>query len=64
MELNYNDPIMEPWEMCSIPSLPLLIYTLSPRGVVPDRVLSMGPIELFKHLTDVELNWLSDIGTI
>ena len=44
------------WEMWSIISLPLLPGPLWPGVVAPDRVLSMGQIELFKielfdHLT-------------
>ena len=41
-------PVMlELWGMQSTPSLPLLPDPLWPRVVVPDRILSMGQIELF-----------------
>ena len=36
------------WMMQSTPSLPLLPGLLSPGVVAPDRILSMGQIELFK----------------
>ena len=38
--------ILELWEMQSTPSLPSLPGSLRPRVVAPDRVLSMGQIEL------------------
>ena len=37
--------------MRSTPSLPLPPGSLRPGVVAPDRVLSMGQIELFDHLT-------------
>ena len=37
--------------MWSIPSLPLLPGPLGTGMVVPDRVLFMGQIQLFNHLT-------------
>ena len=41
-------PVMlELWGMCSIPSLPLFPGPLWPKVVAPERVLSMGQIELF-----------------
>ena len=41
-------PVMlELWRMRSIPSLPLLLGSLWPGIVAPDRVLSMGQIKLF-----------------
>ena len=43
-----DSPVMlELWGMLSIPSLPLLPVPLWPRVVAPERVLSMGQIELF-----------------
>ena len=56
-------PVLELWGMGSTPSLPLLPGPLWPGVVVPYRVLSMGHIELFNHLTvckqmtDIELNF-------
>ncbi len=45
-------PVMlELWEMWSSPSLPSLPGLLWLRVVTPDRILSMGQIELFNHLT-------------
>ena len=44
------------WEMWSTPSLPLLLGQLWPGGEAPDRVLSMGQIELFDHLNCVQTN--------
>ena len=50
------------WGIGSTSSLPLLPGSLLTEVVVPDRVLSMGQIELFDHLivckqiTDVKLN--------
>ena len=38
-------PDLEIWRMWSTPSLPLLLGSLWPRVVTPDRVLSMGQIE-------------------
>ena len=38
--------ILELWGMWSIPSLPSLPGPLQPGAIVPDRVLSMGQIEL------------------
>ena len=38
--------MLELWEMRSIPSLPSLPGPLWPEVVAPDRVLSMGQIEL------------------
>ena len=38
--------MLELWGMQSTPSLPLLPDPLRPRVVVPDRVLSIGQIEL------------------
>ena len=41
-------PVMlDLWGMQSNPSLPSLLFPLGPRVVAPDRVLSMGQIELF-----------------
>ena len=40
--------ILELWEMWSTPSLPLLPGTFLLGVVVPDRVLSMGQLELFE----------------
>ena len=49
-------PVMlELWRIRSTPSLPLLSGSLWPRVVVPDRVLSMGQIELNCVLI---LNWI------
>ena len=39
--------MLELWEMQSIPSLPLFPGALWPGVIAPDRVLSMGQIELF-----------------
>ena len=39
--------MLEFWGMQSTPSLPSLPGPLRPRVIVPDRVLSMGLIELF-----------------
>ena len=39
------------WGISSTPSLPSLPGPLSPRGVAPDRVLSMSEIELYCVLT-------------
>ena len=45
-------PVMlEPWGTWSTLSLPSLPGPLKPRVVAADRVLSMGQIELFDHLT-------------
>ncbi len=45
---DYEVPIiLELWGMRSTPSLPSLQGSLWPRVVAPDRVLSMGQIELF-----------------
>ena len=38
--------MLELWGMQSTPSLPFLPGPLCPRVVAPDRVLSMGQIEL------------------
>ena len=43
--------MLEIWEMWSTASLPLLPGPLWPRVVAPDRILSMGQIELFDILT-------------
>ena len=49
----------------STPSLPLFQDPLWPRGVEPDRIKSMGQIELFnplnvcKQMTDIELLMLN-----
>ena len=44
-------PVMlELWGMRNTPSLPLLPGPLWPRVVAPDRVLSMGYIELTAYL--------------
>ncbi len=39
--------MLELWGMQSTPSLPLLPGPLWPGAVAPDRVLSIGEIELF-----------------
>ena len=39
--------MLELWGMQSTPSLPLIPGPLWPRVVAPDRVLSIGQIELF-----------------
>ena len=45
--------------MRSTPSLPLLPGLLKPREVAPDRVLSIGQIELFLHSSyELMLNWI------
>ena len=44
---NSEAPVMEIWEMWSNPSLPSLPGSLWLGVVAPDRVLSMGQIELF-----------------
>ena len=52
------------WEMRSNPSLPLLPDSLWPEVVAPDKVVSMGQIELFdiqtmcKQMTYAKLNCL------
>ncbi len=43
--------MLELWGMRSTSLLPLLPGPLWPRVEAPDRVLSMGQIELFDHLT-------------
>ena len=43
--------VLELWGMQRTPSLPLLPGPLWPRVVPPERVLSMGEIGLFDHLT-------------
>ena len=43
--------MLELWEMRSNPSLLLLQSPLWPGVVTPDRVLSMGQIELFDNYT-------------
>ena len=53
--------MLELWEMQSIPSLPLLPGPLWPRVVVPDRVLSIGQIEVNCILM---LNWIVWIKTV
>ena len=47
--------MLELWEMQSNSSLPLLLGPLEPGVVAPDRVLSMGQIELNSVIT---LNWI------
>ena len=39
--------MLELWGIWSTPSLPLLTGPLRPGVVAPDRILSMGQIELF-----------------
>ena len=53
--------MLELWGMRSIPSLPLLPGPLWPRVVAPDRVLSLGQIELNCVLM---LNWIAWDGTV
>ena len=48
----------EPWEIRSTASLPLLPGPLGLGAVAPDRLLSMGQIELFDILT-VQNKWLT-----
>ena len=48
--------MLELWGMLSTSSLPMLPSPLYPGVVVPDRVLSMGPIEQNGLL---ELNWIA-----
>ena len=48
------------WEMRSALSLHSLTGTLGPEVVAPDRVLSMGQIELFDHLNCVQTNDMSN----
>ena len=56
--------MLELWGMQSTPSLLLLSDLLWPSVVIPDRVLSMGQIELFdiqtegKQMTYAKLNFL------
>ena len=56
--------VMELWGTWRISSLPLFLSPLWPRVVIPDRVPSIGQIELVDHLTicklitDVKLNFL------
>ena len=47
--------MLEIWGMRSMPSLPLLPGPLWARVVAPDRVLSMGQIELTVYLCKTEL---------
>ena len=47
--------ILELWRMCSIPSLPSLSAPPRPGVIAPDRVLSMGQIEL---ICVFMLNWI------
>ena len=47
---------LELWEMWCTPLLPLLPGSLWPEVVVPDRVLSIGQIELFDILNCVQTN--------
>ena len=48
MTLNSEAPVMlELWVMQSTPSLQLLPGPLRPRVVAPDKILSLGQIELF-----------------
>ncbi len=55
-------PVMlEFWEMQSTPSLPSLPDPFRPRMVAPDRVLSMGQIELNCVLRQ---NWIDWIRTV
>ena len=42
--------MLELWGMQNTPSLPLLPGSLRPGVVAPDRVLSMGQIELTAYL--------------
>ena len=53
--------IQELWAMWSTPSLQSLRGLLWPGVEAPDRVLSMGQIELFLHLNWVQTN---DLGLI
>ena len=54
--------MLEFWGMKSISSLPLFPDSFWPRVVAPNRVLSMGQIELFdiqtvrEQMTDTKLN--------
>ena len=55
--------MLELWEICSTPSLPLLPGLLCPGVVSPDRVLSMGQIEpncvlTLNRLFEIELSKL------
>ena len=43
--------MLELWEMLSTPFLPSFPGPLWPGVVAPDRVLSIGHIKLFNHLT-------------
>ena len=43
--------MLEHWRKESTPLVPLLPGQLWPGGVASERVLSMGQIELFDHLT-------------
>ena len=56
-------PVMlELWGMQSISSLPLFPCVHCPGVIVPDRVLSMGQIELFDHLTVCKLCLIELLG--
>ena len=48
--------MLELWGMRSTPSLPSFPGPLWPGVVVPDRILSMGQIELNNTLTPLDLN--------
>ena len=54
---NGDAPIMlELWEMRNTHLLPSVLGPLMPGVVTPDRVLSMGQIELFSHLNPIKPN--------
>ena len=52
MTLNNLIVMLKLWETWSTPSLPLIPGLLWPGVVAPDRILSMGQIELFDIPTE------------
>ena len=50
----YITPVREPWRMRSTSSLPLLPGRLAPGVVLPDRIPSMGQVELFNNLINLK----------
>ena len=52
------------WEMRSTPSFPLLLDPLWPGVVAPDRMLSLGQIELLDIWTESKTNDLCEMNLL
>ena len=48
-------PVLELWRMWGTYSLPLLPDPLLSGGIIPVKDLSMGPVELFNHLRNLNI---------